>query len=94
MTKEEKKILCQNLGEKLPTFRTALNISQDDLASIVSISRQTLSAIENQQRVMTWTTFLALVLVFFRNEQTKNMLVSLSVYTPELNSYLTIQKQK
>ena len=93
MTKEEKKILCQNLGSKLPIFRTALSISQDELANIVSISRQTLSAIENQQRIMTWTTFLALVLVFFRNEQTKNMLVSLGIYTPSLNSYLTIQKK-
>ena len=83
------KIMCENLS----VFRAKLNISQEEVACKIGVTRQTISAVERGQRKMTWSNFLALVLVFFRNQSTKRMLVALEIYTPELDAFLTIKTE-
>lgn len=92
MNDEERELVMKNMVENLPILRSKLNISQEQLASLLGVTRQTISNFESGQRKMTWSVFLALVLIFFRNDPTKPLLVALNIYTPTLNNYLNISK--
>lgn len=92
MTKDEKNALMKTMAENLPILRSKLNLSQEELAILLGVTRQTISSFERNQRKMTWSVFLALILIFFRNEPTKKLLVALNIYTPALNDFLNISK--
>ena len=92
MRSEEKAMLLKRMVENLPILRSKLNITQEQLAELLDVSRQTISSIENGQRKLPWSVFLALILIFFRNEPTKHLLEALDIYTPALNDYLSISK--
>lgn len=62
--------LISKLISELPTLRTKLELSQDELANLVGITRQTYSSMETGKRKMTWSTFLSLLYVFDHNEKT------------------------
>lgn len=91
LSTEQRKVFMSRLSENLPVFRAKLSISQENLADIIDVTRQTISAFESNQREMTWSIFLSLVLVFFRNQKTKRLLVALDIYTPELDAFLAIK---
>ena len=74
-------------------LRAKLNVTQEELAEIVGISRYTLISIEKKQRRMTWNTFLSLLLVFSRNEGTNALLEVVGVYNDELKDYLNLKNQ-
>lgn len=76
------------LAENLVVLRSKLRLKQTDLAKKAGISRQTLMAIENQQRNMSWNTFMSLLCIFRENESTNSLLLVLDIYTSELCEYL------
>ena len=92
MTKDEKNVLIKTMAENLPILRSKLNLSKEELAVLLGVTRQTISSFESNQRKMSWSVFLALILIFFRNEPTKKLLVALNIYTPALNDFLNISK--
>ena len=92
MTKDEKNVLIKTMAENLPILRSKLNLSREELAVLLGVTRQTISSFESNQRKMSWSVFLALILIFFRNEPTKKLLVALNIYTPALNDFLNISK--
>lgn len=92
MNMDEKNKLMTAMASNLPILRSKLDLSQEELARLLGVTRQTVSSFESGQRKMTWSVFLALVLIFFRNEPTKRLLVALNIYTPQLNDYLNISK--
>lgn len=81
--------VIENMTENLPTLRAKATLSQAKLAEMVGISRQTLVAVENRKRKMSWSTFLACLLIFHENEETDALLRLYEIYTEELNNYLT-----
>ncbi len=70
-TENEMKEMTDALVGELPALRMLAGISQQDVAAMIDISRQTYSMIENGKRQMTWSTFLALVLFFDANSKTQ-----------------------
>ena len=70
IAEDERNKLISHLVDELPVLRMKLGISQDEMASILGISRQTYSSIETKRRKMSWVVFLSLVLIFDNNEQT------------------------
>ena len=49
---KERSLLISRLVDELPVLRTKLGASQDDLANLIGISRQTYSSIETKRRKM------------------------------------------
>ena len=88
MNEKEKKLLIDNMTENLPMLRKKLEITQEELANLIGVSRSTIMAIENQKREMTWNMFLSLVLIFTKNKDTDMLLNVLEIYTDKLNDFI------
>lgn len=80
----EKDEFIATLTPNLPALRTQAEISQEELANVLGISRQTYSAIERKIRKMSWNTYLALILFFDHNKRTHKMLRMLSLFPKDL----------
>lgn len=84
--------LIRNMTDNLPMLRTRLGLTQEELANKIGVSRSTILAIENNQREMTWNTFLSLMLLFTENETTNKLLKVLDIYTEEFNDFIKEDK--
>ena len=82
----------EKMTNYLPTFRVKLGLTQEELGEIVGVSKYTILGMERHQRKMSWGTFLSLILVFQKNDDTNAMLDLFQIYTDELNEYLSFQK--
>ena len=91
MTDDRKEILINKMQDNLKILRLKLGVSQEQLASLVGISRFTIMALENKTRKMTWSTFMSLVLIFSKNSETDKMLSLFEIYTDELNDALKMR---
>ena len=76
------------MTDNLPTLRKKLNLSQEELASLIGVSRSTMACIENRKREMSWNTFLSLILIFTKNRETDKLLNVMEIYTDELNDLI------
>ena len=94
LNSKHREILMKNMCDNLAVFRAKLNVSQEDLADRLGITRQSVSAFESGHRKLTWSVFLALVLIFFKNKETKRLLVALEIYTRELDEFLDIDNNE
>ncbi|MDR0315052.1 MAG: helix-turn-helix domain-containing protein [Oscillospiraceae bacterium] len=76
----------KKMAENLPTLRTKLNMTQEELATLIGVSRSTVILFEKGQRQMTWNTFLSLILIFSKNPDTNKLMKALDIYTDELEN--------
>ena len=83
-TEKEKKRFIDALTDELSVLRARASISQDELAKLVGISRQTYGAIERKSRRMSWNTYLSLILFFDYNESTHEMIRNIKAIPPAL----------
>ncbi|MBR2255769.1 MAG: helix-turn-helix transcriptional regulator [Blautia sp.] len=90
----EREKLINILTDELPVLRAKLGISQNEVGTIIGVSRQTYSAIETKKRPMTWNTFLALILFFDRNEKTKPILASIGAFPESLEQMLRTDRRE
>ena len=74
----------ERMVDKLVPLRTMLHLTQSDLAELLGIGRQTVVAIENKKRPMTWSIFLSLMFIFSQRPETKTLLDLFGIYTDEL----------
>ncbi len=84
LTDEERDSFISTLTPNLTVLRTKAEISQEELANLIGISRQTYSAIERKVRKMAWSTYLSLVLFYDHNQKTHKMIRQLSIFPKEL----------
>lgn len=76
------------LAENLPMLRTKLKMTQEELAKILNVSRHTIIGIENRNRDMTWTTYLALIYIFQRNSETAQLIEVLNLAPREYDAFM------
>lgn len=81
---EEKDRFIATLTPHLAILRTQGGVSQEELANLIGISRQTYSAIERKIRKMSWNTYLSLVLFYDHNQKTHQLMRHLSLFPTEL----------
>jgi len=84
LSEEEKGKLIANLTAEIPALRAKLGISQGDLAKVIGISRQTLSAIERDERDMSWDTYLSMLFFFDYNKQTQSTIRDAGIFPTEI----------
>ena len=78
------------LAENLPMLRGKLRLTQQDLADIVGVSRQTITMIENTKHIKKWSMFMALMFVFYFNPNTRNIVECIDLPFKELKKMLYI----
>ena len=86
----QKENLIAILTSELKMLRSKAEASQQELANRLGVSRQTYGAIESKTQKMTWSNFLALLLIFTSNQDTAKILNWIGVYPPELQHYLSL----
>jgi len=88
---DPKKDLIRKMTENLPMLRAKLGITQTELCEKIGITRQTLTAIENDRREMSWIMFVALSHLFMQSKDTKMLLSVLDIYTDGLQNFLSFK---
>lgn len=86
----DKQHYAQLMAQNLPVLRTCLNLSQSELAEVIGVTRQTLSAAESGARELSWGNFISLLYVFTQNRKTVPLLETLGIYTEELRSLFQV----
>ena len=94
LSDEERSVFINALVDELPSLRAKADITQDELAEFIGISRQTFGAIERKTRKMTWNTYLALILFFDYNKSTHNMLRKISAFPDELINHFNTKSSE
>ncbi|MBO6242009.1 MAG: helix-turn-helix domain-containing protein [Butyrivibrio sp.] len=79
-----KKASIDLLQNNLSALRAKIGISQEELASIIGVTRQTYYPVESGKKTMTWSMFLALIFVFDAINDTSEMLEELRIYPIDL----------
>ena len=89
MNENIKEKMIENMTDNLPTLRAKASLSQIQLAEMIGVSRQTLVAVENKKRKMSWSIFMSCFLVFHKNPETNLLMEFYEIYTDELDTYLS-----
>ena len=89
----DKENLIATLTEELPSLRAKIGVSQEDLCSIVGISRQTYSSIETKKRKMSWNIYLSLIMFFIHNEKTSPIIETIGAFPEQLKDTLNINNR-
>lgn len=61
LTEDEKNDFIETLTSNLNVLRTKAKITQEEIANLIGVSRQTYSSTERKVRKMSWSTYLSLV---------------------------------
>lgn len=84
LTEEEKDKFIAALTPELALLRAKADVSQEEIANLIGISRQTYGSIERMARRMSWNTYLSLLLFYDYNQKTHKMIRSISAFPHEL----------
>lgn len=84
LTEEEKNEFIEALTPELALLRAEAEISQEEIANLIGVSRQTYGSIERKARKMSWNTYLSLILFYDYNKKTHKMIRNISAFPHEL----------
>lgn len=85
----DRKAYAAKMADNLPVLRAKLGLSQEGVAGVIGITRQTISSIENKSREMSWPTFLSLLFLFSKNSDTQMLMKAMGIYDENLEAYFT-----
>ena len=84
LTEEEKNEFIEALTPELELLRAKAEISQEEIANLIGVSRQTYGSIERKARKMSWNTYLSLILFYDYNKKTHKMIRNISAFPHKL----------
>ena len=91
ISKGKKEQLSKALAASLPMLRAKIGISQAELADMVEVTRQTVSAFESDQCEMPWNMFLAFMMIFTSNPVTKRLLEAMEICNDDFNQFIDLK---
>ena len=94
VSNDEKKEYIDALVPELKLLRAKAKISQDDLASILSVSRQTYCQIENGNKDMSWNIYLSLIFFFDSIEETSKLISLLGIFPSQFVDKIRLSAQE
>ncbi len=80
LSDDEKDEFIEALTPQLSLLRAKADVSQEQIANLVGVSRQTYGAIERKARKMSWNTYLSLILFYDYNRKTHKIIRKLSAF--------------
>lgn len=83
LTDDRKSELIDKLSNELQILRIKASLSQEELASIIGLSRQTYNSIESKKKEMSWRICFPLLMYFDHNPVTHDLLRALGIYPLE-----------
>lgn len=84
ISKKYKNLSMEILQDNLSALRARADITQEELANILGISRQTYNAIECKKKQMSWNVFMSAIFFFHEVKTTSEMLIELKIYPIDL----------
>lgn len=91
---EEKRELIKKLTFALPALRSITKATQDEIANVIGVSRQTYNAIEMQKRTMSWNNYMSLILFFDYNPNSHIMIRQLEAFPAQLDECWLLDETK
>lgn len=91
ISEEEKKRCIAALTADLSLLRLKAGISQDELAGLIGVSRQTYGVVERREREMSWNVFLSLIFIFSAIPATGDYIRSSDAYPRKFTENLSGQ---
>lgn len=83
-----------HLVKNLPVLRASVDLTQRQLGAKLGISRQTIVAIENGKSPLTWSLYLAMILVFQQFDESKELLEKLELFSTSVIRENVSKKEK
>lgn len=80
---EKQQEYAERMAEYLPLLRTAAKLTQNQIAKRLAITRASVISFENKKRKVPFHIYLALVLIFMQNEDSKKLMESFELYNEE-----------
>ncbi len=80
------------LTKELPVLRKMNGFTQQDLAEILGVSRQTVTNIESGAGKMKWSLFLAIMFIFSLDHATSEYLKTIDLPYPELKDWFIAKR--
>ncbi len=84
ISKEKKQEYIDRLLPHLASLRARAGLSQDELAGLVGVSRQTYCLTESGSRSLSWNTYLSIVMFFDYNSRTRDLLRGCGAFPEDL----------
>lgn len=84
ISNSKKQEYIDRLLPQLSSLRAKAGLSQDELSSLVGISRQTYCLTESGARGMSWNTYLSIIMFFDYNMRTHDLIRRTGVFPKEL----------
>ena len=72
------------MARNLQMLRAKLGLTQQEVCNLVGVSRQSIVQAERSHK-LAWNTYLALVFLFSRNEETRRLMSFLEIYPREFD---------
>ena len=95
ISSENRRELCKKmLSSNLSTLRAKADMKQDELADRLGLSRQTISAIENDKREMLWSTFSVLIMFFAKNNEIKQLMTVMGIINDDVEKIFNINDRE
>ena len=91
---ENRRELCKKMSSNLSTLRAKADMKQDELADRLGLSRQTISAIENDKREMLWSTFSVLIMFFAKNNEIKQLMMVMGIINDDVEKIFNINDRE
>ncbi len=90
INKKDREKLISILTDELLVLHAKIELSQSEISKIVGMSRQTYSSVETKKRMMSWASFLSLVLFFVHNEKTRSIFIVIDAFPEQLEKMFKV----
>ena len=84
LSNEQKENYISKLTDALSMLRAKAGITQDNLANLIGVSRQTYSLLESKKKPMSWSTYLSLIFIYDSLPETQPIIRKLEIRPEKL----------
>lgn len=72
------------LSEHLHILRIKAKLTQEEIAAVIGVSRQTYCQIENKNIVMPWYIYMSLIMAFNSKDETRDLMHMVGIHPEEV----------